>query len=299
MIYPIHRLRRILQFITQHPLAGRHKWRFIFRFFSWQISQFIHPHETEKRFTSKTKLVLKKGLIGSTGNLYTGLHDFPEMGFLLHFLRAGDQFADIGANNGSYTVLASGHVGAKTVCFEPIDSTRDWLVKNIQANKAEELVQVYPFALGDVKKKVRFSDALDAENHVLIEAETHAGIFLEVEVFDDLCFPQQVPVLVKLDVEGYEAAVLSGMKKTLNDERLKAIIIELNGSGYRYGFDEKQIHADLLSYGFLPYTYNPFKRELILWESFGPNNTIYCRDLSFINERLQHAEAVLVAGDRF
>ena len=80
---------------------------------------------------------------------------------------------------------------------------------------------------------------------------------------------------------------------------IKAIIIELNGSGYRYGFDEKQIHADLLHYGFLPYTYDPFKRELISWDSFGPNNTIYCRDLAFINERLRAADPVLVAGERF
>lgn len=299
MIYPIHRLQRILQFIARHPLAGRRKWRSIARFFYWQISQFVYPHESVWTFTSKTKLVLKKGLIGSTGNLYAGLHDFPEMGFLLHFLRPGDTFADIGANNGSYTVLASGHVGSKTIAFEPMASTQEWLRKNIEENKIEALAEVYPVALGDEKKQVRFSLSLDAENHVLIDEEKHAGVLVNVEVFDELCFPQNLPLLVKLDVEGYEAAVLSGMKKSLADERLKAVIIELNGSGYRYGFDEKQIHVGLLSYGFLPYTYNPFKRELIQWESFGSNNTIYCRDLSFVEERLRTAAPVSVAGEQF
>ena len=43
---------------------------------------------------------------GVTGNVYCGLHDFAEMSFMLHLLRAGDLFADIGANVGSYTVLA-------------------------------------------------------------------------------------------------------------------------------------------------------------------------------------------------
>jgi hypothetical protein len=37
----------------------------------------------------------------ATGNLYVGLHEFEEMAFLLHFLRRGDLFADVGANVGS------------------------------------------------------------------------------------------------------------------------------------------------------------------------------------------------------
>jgi hypothetical protein len=42
-----------------------------------------------------------------SGNIYAGLHEFGDMAFVLHFLRAGDLFADVGANIGSYTVLAS------------------------------------------------------------------------------------------------------------------------------------------------------------------------------------------------
>jgi hypothetical protein len=44
-------------------------------------------------------------------------------------------------------------------------------------------------------------------------------------------FRDECPVLMKLDVEGYEPAVLAGAAATL-----KALIIELNGSGHRYGF---------------------------------------------------------------
>jgi thymidylate synthase len=62
-------------------------------------------------------------MTGATGNIYAGLHEFEDMAFLLHLLRSEDMFADVGSNIGSYTILASGVVGAKSVAFEPVPST--------------------------------------------------------------------------------------------------------------------------------------------------------------------------------
>ena len=58
-----------------------------------------------------------------TGNIYCGLVEFADMAFVLHVLRAGDLFVDIGANAGAYTLLASSVAGAKTTCFEPAPAT--------------------------------------------------------------------------------------------------------------------------------------------------------------------------------
>ena len=44
---------------------------------------------------------------------------------------------------------------------------------------------------------------------------------------------EQCPSLIKIDVEGYENEVINGAEKTLENQSLKAIIIELNGSGSR------------------------------------------------------------------
>ena len=57
-------------------------------------------------------------MYGATGNIYCGLHDFEEMSFLMHFLRAGDVFADVGVNVGAYSMLAAS-VGARAIAFEP------------------------------------------------------------------------------------------------------------------------------------------------------------------------------------
>ena len=105
----LNEILQIKSFIDTHPLSGRHKFKGYSRFFLWQIGQFFFPHERVVPFVGGTRLSVKKGMAGATGNIYTGLHDFSDMGFLLHVLRKDDLFFDIGSNVGSYTILASGY----------------------------------------------------------------------------------------------------------------------------------------------------------------------------------------------
>jgi FkbM family methyltransferase len=298
--FRVTELAQIFSFINRHPLAGKHRIKAYLRFFTWQFAQKVHPGERVHLFTQKSKLILKKGLSGGTGNIYTGLHDFEEMAFLLHVLREHDLFADIGANIGSYTVLASSEAGAKTNAFEPIPQAFKWLAKNIQLNKLEQKVSLFPIGLGEKKEILSFTFLKGAENHVISKWEKEdESIPVTMDSFDALCFPEQVPVLVKIDVEGFEAEVLKGMQKSLLDERLKAIIIELNGSGYRYDFDEKKIHEDLIKIGFKPFEYNPFERSLKPLPKFGIYNTIYIRDLDFIEKRVLSARKIKIFGEKF
>ena len=56
------------------------------------------------------------------------------MALLLHFLRPGDLFLDVGANIGSYTILASGVVRATSWAFEPDPQTSRYLRRNVAIN---------------------------------------------------------------------------------------------------------------------------------------------------------------------
>lgn len=295
-------LIQIIKFIDQHPLARKHKLRAYCNFLWWQLSQFFSPRTRVVQFVGKTKLVVKKGLTGATGNIYTGLHEFSDMAFLLHLLRKQDLFYDIGANVGSYTVLASGYIGAHSVSFEPIPSTFEWLQKNIETNKIKTSAKAMNIGLGSQKQNLYFTSDYDTVNHVVAETEhqsTTALIEVKVEDFDSIANKEGMPLLIKIDVEGFETEVLNGMKQALANNHIKAIIIELNGSGERYGFDEKLIHQKLLDNHFLPYQYDPFKRKLIQLEHFGSTNTIYIRDLDFVQNRVENADKISLFSESF
>ncbi len=84
------------------------------------------------------------------------------------------------------------------------------------------------------------------------------------------------------------------MSRTLTSNRLKAIIIELNGSGFRYGFDESRIDIMLRQLSFLPYTYDPFERKLSVVERNGNYNTIYIRDIDYVQKRVIEAKKIRI-----
>jgi len=298
----IRQLKQIFRYINNHPLAGKHRLKAYGKFLQWQVGQFISPGEKKIAFTDKTWLSVKKGMAGATGNIYTGLHEFSDMAFLLHLLRKDDLFADIGANIGSYTVLAAGQVGAKAICFEPLPATFRQLEKNISINHLERLVTAYNKGVGSTKTTLLFTSSYDTVNHVVAAAENNVATnAVEVEVLplDDVLKEAAVPLLVKIDVEGFETEVIKGMKRTLADQNLKAIIIELNGSGGRYGYDESLIHQTFMEQGFQPYLYDAFKRVFTAVTGYGSHNTLYLRDMDFINERIQTAGKVVVFSEAF
>jgi FkbM family methyltransferase len=281
----------IIQFIWRHPLASRNRGLALWRFFSWQISQRIRPRPVTVPFVEDSVLVVEKGMSGATGNIYTGLLEFEDMAFILHSLRAGDIFADIGANVGAYTILAARNAGASVVSFEPIPSTFKKIQRNVEVNGVAGKVELMPYGVGDKAGKLSFTEAMDSINHVVSEqeAEKHATIEVQVRTLDEL-LEGKIPVIFKMDVEGFEWPALNGAKSLLASPTLKAIVIELNGSGARYGFRDEEIHLLLKSYGFAPYSYEPFSRQLRKQESYGSLNTIYVKDPESIGKRLREGK---------
>jgi FkbM family methyltransferase len=286
----------VLKFIANHPLNRKNKFGAISRFAKWQINTRLNPYPVVYNYTDKTKLVVQRSMTGATGNLYCGLHEFTDMGFVLHFLRSEDLFVDIGANIGSYTVLAGGHVGASVVSIEPVPKTFEHLKTNIAINQIGEKVMVYNFALGNEKGQISFTSTLDTMNHVATQAETNT-IQVPVETLDTVLQKEKDPVLLKIDVEGFETNVLKGATETLQKNNLKAIIIELNGSGAKYGYDERLLHEKLLEYNYHPYRYDPFERELTPIDRFGTHNTIYIKDIDFARERVRKADKLRILNN--
>lgn len=285
-------------FINNHPLARRNRFAAWGRFARWQLLSRINAGGLDVPFVDDTKLRVRRGMYGATGNIYAGLMEFPDMAFTLHYLRGGDVFADVGANVGVYSVLASGVRGAITVAVEPTPETLAHLRANLALNNIEDRVIIAECALGAEAGTQSFVVDMDTVNHVAAAEDAgRATRDVDTRTLDAL-FADAPPNLMKIDVEGFETEVLRGGPDTLANPALKALIIELNGSGDRYGYDEQQIHQALLGHGFQCHAYEPFSRALNPVASYGNHNTIYARDLEHVTARLNTAPPFRVAGEK-
>lgn len=287
-----------VSFILRHPLAKRKPIASLIGYVRWQIGSRLLPGPVAFSWVGESRILVRRGETGLTGNVYAGLHECEDMAFLLHLLRQEDLFVDVGANVGAYTVLACAAVGAQGVALEPVPSTYARLLDNVWLNRARDRVQCVNIAIADAPGTIAFSSADDTTNHALVAGERRDdAISVEVRTLD--CVLQGCsPTLIKIDVEGYETLVIRGAASTLAAPALLAIIMEVNGNGARYGFDDEKIIETMATFGFMPYAYEPFSRYLAALAGNRRNtgNIIFVRDRDAVNRRLESAKPFTVQG---
>jgi FkbM family methyltransferase len=277
----------LLKYIWNHPLNANGKLAAIWRMLRWQIAARLMPGLIALPYVYGTSLFATRGMTGATGNWYCGLHEVNEMAFVLHLLRPGEHFVDVGANVGSYTILAAGGAKARVTAVEPIPATFAHLHRNVVLNGMNNSVRCCQAGLSGQPGTLRFSSGLDCVNHVLTEGEDLPGVDVPVIRLDELV-GQDVPILMKIDVEGHELEVLLGGASTLADKRLLAVIMETNGSGVRYGVSDDQLFQVMREHGFTPFGYDPFERRLVNLTD-AADNTMFVRDRIVVETRTKSA----------
>jgi len=275
---------KTLSYIAKHPLTRARPLAGFARFARWQIESRL-KREVEFQWIDGAKLIVRNGMTGATGNIYCGLHEFADMSFVVHMLRRGDLFVDVGANIGSYTVLASAVALADTIAIEPDPDTMGHLLRNVDINGLRSRVTLVEAAVGSVAGTSRFTIGLDTINHL---SSTDAPNTREVSVItlDDI-LREQSPVLIKLDVEGFEAEVFAGARETLAKPTLLAVETESNSDA---------VASQLADAGFDEVFYDPFKREIRDQQVWPQNNALYVRDRKACGERLALAPTMRVFG---
>lgn len=280
-------LIRLLRYVWCHPLNAHARLSALGRVMRWQVASRLMGDMIAFPFVDETRLCAKRGMTGATGNWYCGLHEYREMAFVLHLLRAGDHFVDVGANVGSYTVLAAGGTGARVTAFEPIAPSFGHLERNVALNGLHSRVRCLQVGASDRSGKLPFSTGLDTVNHVLAPGEDVPAADIPVERVDDV-LGDDTPVLIKIDVEGHEVAVVRGASRILSRSDVAAVIMETNGSGSRYGITDDVLLTAMREMDFLPFRYDPFKRALTPG-SEANGNTIFVRDRDFVEARVKSA----------
>lgn len=284
---------KTLRHLVTHPLNRADRPGAILRFLRWQLSVRLMRCPQVVPFVDDTVLVMERGMTGATGNWYSGLHEEGDMAFVLHMLRAGDLFVDIGANVGSYTVLAGGAAGAQVVTVEPIPATFARMRRNVRINGLEDRVSCHNIGAGSAEGTLHFTADRDTTNHVVSaeEASRIPTLAVPVRRIDDV-LAGACPVLMKIDVEGWEAEVLRGMPDTLACPTLVAVVMETNAAATRYhgaggAAEEDEVTQIMQAAGFRACSYDPFARQVL--EGGTAHNTIFIRDLDAVRTRVAQA----------
>ena len=151
-----------------------------------------------------------------------------EVAMLRELLRGRDLFVDVGANCGLYSLIAC-HAGVPVLAIEPNDLNFRRLQENLVHNRYEK-AEALNVALGEVKGKCLLYGG--GEGASLLKnwggmASTYARE-VEVETLEGLLRsrPSTERILIKIDVEGHEPAVLSGARGLIIREKAPTWIIE-------------------------------------------------------------------------
>lgn len=163
---------------------------------------------------------------------YLGFYERGTLAVMKACLRAGDCFIDVGAHVGLMSLFAAQCVGTqgKVLAFEPVAELYDLLCQSISRNGFN---QVHPFryALGaQAERKLIF---LTGSCPSLIAPEdVQEAEWIDVQPLDALLRESELPVrMMKMDVEGYELAVVQGARRLLSSDDAPVLCLEFNRAG--------------------------------------------------------------------
>lgn len=275
-------LSRMFIYAMRHPMGRRDRLGTVRRIVDWQVRSRLSRGPHNRPWINGATLRLSSGQAGATGNLYFGLYEFADMAFFAHLLRPDELFADIGANVGTYTVLAARVAGARVHAFEPIERTARALEENCAVNGIAGRVVVHRLALADTKGTANFTCDCDAMNRFADSGDAET-VEVAMDRADDILTGKGL-VAVKIDVEGAEPRVLSGMTNLLAEPQLVAIEIETVSP---------QVRETIEGAGFVERWYDPFARRLELAPNrMEQHNHLFLRNEAFVTERLASAAPV-------
>jgi FkbM family methyltransferase len=288
---------RFLEF-KKHPVTSNNEFKALFRYIQFNVFCRI-SNQIVYAWIKNLKFYARQGDAGIVGNIYFGLYEFEESIFLIHFLEKEDIFLDIGANVGHYSILMSGINRCISIAIEPVPDTFNQLQNQIKLNGLENLIISKNIGISNSIGTLFFSNDRGTMDSIVNE-NYDKKVLVQVSTIDEI-IGSDAPIAVKIDVEGYEKFVLEGAKKTLQNNKLKIVILELNQSGEKFGMHDNDLYLIMLSYGFKPFRYDYYLRKIILLDGYNKEqfNTIFVRDTNFVSKRVLNSKKIKIINKYF
>ena len=171
-----------------------------------------------------------KWIVGSgPDSCWLGINEVSKRRQMAAVIKPGQVVYDIGANVGSYTILASLLVGTsgKVLAFEPLPENLSFLRKHTELNNLRN-VAIYDAAVWKSAGTIRFTGTSD---RVTSHVDASGDIEVQTVSIDQAIAENQFPppAVMKIDVEGAEVEVLQGAQKTISEYR-PAIFLATHGA---------------------------------------------------------------------
>jgi FkbM family methyltransferase len=249
-------------------LGARH------RFLSPKLRGYSATAELIRKTVHGPTILLSGHDVSITPQVYlNGYYELREELFLKRVLKGGDFFLDVGANVGTFSLLAAQCVGpfGRVFSYEPNPTVANLLRKSAAMNWMHERIVVRPVAVGAKKSTAKLEVASSLLGGVGLkgnkdlhgtsdQTRRYLGEVSEIQVdvvrLDDE-FPYDIPIRVlKIDAEGLETEVLAGAQRLFSsncvDYAILEAIPEVAGNSWH---SLMASFRQIVSFGYTPYVF--------------------------------------------
>ncbi|MDB5527030.1 MAG: methyltransferase FkbM family [Devosia sp.] len=218
------------------------------------LLQLRHPRRSEVRLRSGTVMEFDypsqfPPMLVMFGDLVD-----PEYAFLRAIARPGWTIVDVGAAIGQFTLFAAA-IGARVHAFEPSGANVATLLRNLRRNGVVERVDVYQAALSNTTGEARFQT--DARTWLSRLDRSDGGELVPVQKLDDTM--QELSLshvsVLKINVSGYEPAVMEGAWTFLGEGRADILVLLL-------GLESLPWYEKIAGLGYRFFYYHPGQKTL-------------------------------------
>jgi FkbM family methyltransferase len=189
---------------------------------------------------------------------FTGRYEPQETQLALRLLAPGMVVADIGANWGYFTLVCADRVGrsGRVIALEPHPQLASMLAENVAGNALSQ-VEVHRVAAGATSESKAFVGFDERGGNWGVSRAAHGSEVPDFEsrsvALDALLDERQADRidLVKIDIEGAEAAAILGMAAGLERHRYRYVLLECHPAELEHlGLSVEQCLAPLRRAGY-------------------------------------------------
>lgn len=191
----------------------------------------VHAGGTDVKFALPSDVDHISKIIRTTGDFY----ERPFLDALAPVLSPGNLVLDVGANIGNHSLYFAKLLRCNVIAFEPVESTLQCLLHNVEINYADANIEVRPMAVGSAPGQAKIS-AFNASNLGATSLTQADDGDLPLTSLDHESIGGRVS-LIKIDVEGMDLEVIRGAMALIERDR-PVISCEMNDPAEQQALEE-------------------------------------------------------------